>query len=243
MHHHFLLSQQAIALVTKEIVEIAAFHKFLALVVTVSYVMFTVGLILVVVRGHKRRSWGMPPLSAVSTGGICLLCLAGPTLEPDLFPNPAPVWFYISWVSWLVPLAVIFYQHHRFGDTGHAVTIGLILSFIGGWSYIDFYQCYYVNVLSPIATFGMSLGYVLLAFRPPLSAALSVPAAWLMAIGTLGLYGATVLGGMPASYPRHEGTGYSLLYFLFVTTVVFLFIYAYKLTAFRKGSAGVAASA
>ncbi len=214
--------------------------------VITSYVLWFFALGFMVVQGFRQKSYGMPPFAITSMLGVCLICCVGPWIEPSLFypkDHLAVVW---CWRGWAMLMLLLFFQYLIWGKHYpyrilefkkhfYLIAFGsLFSSIVMAWTFINFYQDYYVNSTCALfAVLPMSIGYFGTLYTRPKLRGLSVTVAWCLTIGTALLYGGTVLGGMDASYPKHTETGYHFIYALFLVTVVLNVAYSIMLTRRR----------
>jgi hypothetical protein len=145
--------------------------------------------VLSVRRAHLDRAPGLPALA------VCLN-FSWEFLYALVLPNPVALWRFFG-TAWLLLDVVILVQLLRFGPTYQTtpwiarhfrsiVATGIVLGGIGQWAYIVTYQ----DALGLVMAFGinlaMSIAFVNLALTRPEQRGLSIPAAWLKMLGTLG---------------------------------------------------------
>lgn len=219
----------------------------LKLMVAGCYILWFIGLFWMVVQGFRQKSYGMPPLGTAAMLGICIIAIVGPYIEPNLFydpkTNPQLPWI---WAGWGVLVAIVYAQYIMYGkDYPHrilelkkhfyAIAIGtLIIAIAVDWTFIVFYQDFYVNVTCALfAVLPMSIGWFTSLYTRPKLRGLSVSVAWMFTVGTALLYLAIMLGDMAAAYPGHEKTGYAFPMLIMIITMVLNVLYSILLTKRR----------
>lgn len=231
------------------------FHHFfifsadmLKYMVGLSYFLWFVGLIWMVVQGFKQKSYGMPPIGTAAMLGICVIAVVGPYIEPHLFYDPAenPA-LPIIWTAWGILVGIVYVQYIMYGKNHparilefkknfYAIAIGtLIVMTAIDWTFIVFYQDYYVNVSCALfAVLPMSVGWFASLYTRPKLRGLSVTVAWLFTIGTALLYIAIMLGDMSDPFRGHSDTGYGFPILIMVLTMFLNVWYAITLTRRRR---------
>ena len=198
------------------------------------YVLWTAALVLMIVKGFKEKSYGMPMVSSATMLAMCYLTgYIGPWIEVHLFFAKGHEILLFTWRLWAWLLSAIFVQYlvfhkkHRHSTMFSLAVLAVCL--ITEWTYITFHQDYYVNELSPLVVLVMAI-----FFFPELSPrsdmkAMTPMIAWLLAVGTALLYVAVVLGDMKDAYPfKHHG--YDFIYWVYLSTLVLMFAYAWIVT-------------
>lgn len=221
-------------------------YGFLGIVVLLSYILSMLALVVMIWDGYRLKTYGMPPLAIIAMLSICLICVFGPFSNQSHLFFPKSQWQLIAtWGLDGALLGVIFFQYLRYGPgalglSGHAVDgfhlsawATFAVSITGFWSFIVYYQDYYVNEAAPIAILIMSLGYMTSLYLRPNLDGLSVPAGWLLALSNLLLYGAVYAGNMSDPYPEAE-YGYYFIYWLYVVTLVVNFSYVFRLARHKR---------
>lgn len=223
---------------------------FLGYTVLVSYLLSSLALAVMVWDGFRLKTYGMSPMGIVTMLSVCLICVVGPFTEQSHLFYPADNWkLLLTWGLDAALLAVIFAQYLIYGpahdpllpDHADKFYVLALLEFVvvlaGCWTFIVYYQDYYVNEICPIAILVMSVGYVISLYLRRDLRGLSVPAAWLLALSNLLLYGAVWAGNMSDPYPEAE-YGYYFIYWLFGVTLALNFAYAALLPRHKRASQG-----
>ena len=200
---------------------------------------YTVGLsaicsalfVLIAVRdGWRLKTYGMPPLAIVSFLSAWLIALIGPfTNQSHLFPGSRA-----EFVQFGVPFVlgtIILLQYLRYGPTDHPLLPHLtdrfrlllwaqfVVVFAGLWSFVVYYQDYYVNEMEPIQNLVASGSLLAAAVLRQDLRGLSVPGAWFFLLGNLLLHVAMVAGDLSDPYPD-AANGYYFIYWPMSTIFV-----------------------
>ncbi|MGH0028757.1 MAG: hypothetical protein ACQGVC_03130 [Myxococcota bacterium] len=193
-------------------------HPVLAAMVAVSYVIQAVTIVLIVIHGFRKRSYGMPVFGVVAFLAISVICGWMAPLQPQLFRDvlsqPVLLWM---WRGFALLMVVVFCQYFYYSRSlptfwpevaRYRVVLSLLLFgavLYGCWSFIVFYQDVYVNEIFPLVMMVVSVNYVTALFTRPKLRGLSVlvGVGWL--VSNLLLYGATAMGNMDDPYPCHNG--------------------------------------
>ncbi len=202
-------------------------------IVGLSYFLWTLALGLIIYRGFKYQTWGMPMIGSASMLALVFLTgFVGPWREPELFfpkENLTLVWV---WRTWFVIVAVIFLQYLLYNRSKGARAVALLTlggSVITTWTFITFYQDYYVNEANAIVLLIMTLAYLWeLGVGRDLTG-MSPTIAWCLALGTAALYVPTLAGDMIDAFP-FAYHGHAFIYWVFGITIVLLVIYAVLVT-------------
>lgn len=220
----------------------------LAMTVAVSYVLSALAVVVMVVHGFRRRTYAMPPISTMAMLSICAICVWGPfSNQSHLFYEKTKWPLLLTWGLDGALIAVILGQFLAWGRGDIfgglprawfygliAVTLGTIAS--GLWSFIVFYQDYYVNEICPLVMLVMAAEYVHYAYASPGWKGISASVAWLLALSNLLLFSAVVLGNMADPYPEAE-YGYGFIYWVYALTLLLNFLYARRAMAVRRTAA------
>jgi len=221
------------ALVAGDLPHLASFLVLLA------YVFWFAALIVILYCGHKQGGYGMPGGACVSMLSLSIMCLIGPTVEPKLFPTQPATSYYVLWLLYAIITALLTYQYARYAPVKLHVPAAAVAGVIGVWTFVVFYQDFYINMASPLAVLVMSGNFFYLLYSKTLSKGLSVVGAWCLFIGTTALYIGVLLsplGGPNGPYPGHVETGYALVYYVYFVTIYLLLAYAIQLTKRRRAA-------
>jgi hypothetical protein len=216
-----------------------------AIMVIACYVLWNVGYIMMMIQGYRERSYGMPTVGSAAILGICIVALYGP------FSDQSHLFYYKKnyatlsvWIISLVLQCGVYAQCLYYGRSHarllpefrmhfYAVTIGLLVTMtITFWTFIVYYQDYYVNEICPIAVLIMSAAYFGTLYSQPDMRGLSATVAWMIAVGDLLLYSAVVLGDITDPFPD-AAFGYAFIYWIYSLTLVLNFAYAILATRRR----------
>jgi hypothetical protein len=220
---------------------------FLAATVGVSYLFSSAATIWMVVHGFRHKTYAMPPAGIMSLLAVCLICVIGPFSDQShLFYYRGQRALLFTWGLDALLLGVVFTQYLLYGGreakrTGHFGLFHLLgwstftVVGLGIWTFIVFYQDYYVNEICPIALFIVAAGYVRKTMVDPDWPGLSVGIAWLLGLSNLLLYSAVIAGNMSNPYPEAE-YGYGFIYWLYGVTLVLNFVYVHLATQQRRGT-------
>lgn len=183
-----------------------------------AYLIQTITVVLIMVRGWRRKSYGMPLFGVVAVLGLCMISgFFGPWLLPNLFHRltdvPTLLW---AWRAWTVFMGVVFFQCVFYGRKQAwwpeyqryyvpFAFLMLILVTYAEWNFILFYQDVYINEVWPLVMLVMAVSYLSSFFKRHDLKGLSVWVAWGWAVSNILLYGAVVLGDMNNPYPCHNG--------------------------------------
>ncbi len=229
------------------------FLMFLAVMVGLSYVLSTLGFIVIIWRGYKTKSYGMPGLSVAAALSLCFFTgWVGSWAEPCLFFGKESWYLLWIWRLWAVLNLILYVQYIRYGQkdvieplTSYFYMYAVLLVVVAAltqWSFILFFQDYYVNIACPLlCILPMAAGYFATPFLRKDLNGLSIPGAWLTLLGTALLYLAVVLNNMAEPYPGHQQTGYGFIYWIYGITVALL--YGYTVILIKKRSVLRAAEA
>lgn len=230
-------------------------YGFLGVVVLLSYICSTLALVLIIRDGFRLKTYGMPPLGLISMLAVCLICVFGPFSGQSHLFFPKSEWkLTATWALDGLLLAVILFQYFRHGprELGLAgaraegfyayVWAQLAVVTAGFWTFIVYYQDYYVNEACPIAILIMTAGFLSSLYRRRDLRGLSLPAGWLLGISNLLLYGAVYAGNMSDPYPEAE-YGYDFIYWLYALTLTMNAAYVWLLRHHRRQADGHSVSA
>ncbi|MGD8417603.1 MAG: hypothetical protein PVH91_11135 [Pseudomonadales bacterium] len=218
---------------------------FLCWLVRVSYVLMTLAMIHIIVQSFLQKTYGMPPLGTIVMLATTAMCgFIGPwVLGPLFYPSTDKMTVWI-WRAWFFMTLIVYVQWIAWGIRTHpdwpflkryAVPLSLaafLVALAGAYTFVVFYQDFYVNELSPIGMLLLAIGYITTVFLRPSLYGLSLAVAWYWFIGNALLYGATMAGGMHAAYPDAEH-GYAFVYWVFAITLVLNVAYIIMLTPKR----------
>jgi hypothetical protein len=221
--------------VTHDFLTAHSFKIVLTALVALSYILWVVALALIIWRGYKLKTYGMPAISLVSMLSICFLAgFVGPWVDEQKFFSPDQWQLVWTWRLWWVELLIIFAQFILYGWNQIRsplqpyfymyVLVSVMVAGLTQWTFIIFFQDYYVNIACPLlCVLPMAVGYLTVPFVRSDLHGLSIAAAWLLTIGTTFLYLSVVLNDMSAPYPGHESTGYGFLYWVFGFTIILFY--------------------
>lgn len=209
------------------------------------YLMWLVAYGIMIVQGFRQKSYGMPPIGAAAILAINGIAVYGP------FSNQTHLFYYKEnytllaiWSLQTLLQAIVFVQYLMYGrEKGHpigqvhkyfyVVAVGTVAAFAYTfWTFIGYYQDYYINEICPIALLVASATFFATLHNRPDLRGLSMTVGWLIAVGDLLLYSAVVLGDMSDPYPD-ASFGYGLIYWIYFITLVLNFTYAVLLTRRR----------
>jgi hypothetical protein len=217
----------------------------LAVMVGLSYLLWTIALALIVYRSYRQKSYGMPGLAAVSMLSTCFIAgFFGPWASPRHFYSKENIVLVLIWVVWTALMLVIYAQYIKHGGVeaslsdfarGHFRLVAVssfAVALLTQWTFILFFDDYYVNVVCPfLCVLPMAYGYVKSIVLEYDMRGQSPAAAWLLTIGTALLYLAVVLGEMSEPYPNKDH--YTFIYWISILTVAMLYVYSIALTRER----------
>jgi hypothetical protein len=223
-------------------------YGFLGIVVLFSYVCSTLALVVMIRDGFRLKTYGMPPLGIVSMLAVCLICVFGPFSGQSHLFFPKSEWkLTATWALDAVLLGVILFQYLRYAPRDPRLPPDRVEAFrlfvwgqlavvvAGFWTFIVYYQDYYVNEACPIAILIMTAGYVASIHLRRDLRGLSLTAGWLLGISNLLLYGGVYAGNMSDPYPEAE-YGYHFIYWLYGLTLAMNLGYV-RLLALHKRDA------
>jgi len=202
-----------------------------------AYVLWSIALILMIVKGFREKVYGMPVAGSATMLGMCFLTgWVGPWLMPHLFfPKENEVLLFV-WRFWALLLVLIFGQYLLYHKVWKFSIFIAVTALSGGmlleWGFITFYQDYYVNELSPIVVLAMALAYPLELKRGSDMRGMTATMAWLLAVGTFCLYYPVVHGDMKDAYP-YKHHGYEFIYTVYAITIIAMIFYALYLSTHR----------
>ena len=204
-----------------------------------SYVLWTIALILMIIRGFREKTYGMPVVGSAGMLAMCFIAgYIGPWVQPHLFvPVGSSTILLWTWRFWFWVMALVYVQYLLYSRSRkHWLLIGLStlagILFIA-WTFVIFYQDYYVNELSPLVVF-MTAAFYFVEFRAGDEMRGMTPTiAWLLAVGTALLYVQVVLGDMKDAYP-FKHSGYDFIYLTYSLTLILMFVYAWIVTERSK---------
>ncbi|HET9370166.1 MAG TPA: hypothetical protein VFO19_07950 [Vicinamibacterales bacterium] len=220
---------------------------FLAATVGVSYLLSSAASVWMVIHGFRHKTYAMPPAGLMALLSVCLICVFGPFSDQShLFYYRGQTTLLITWGLDALLVGIVFAQYVTYGGRqahrdGQLALFHLLVwsTFTvvgyGIWSFIIFYQDYYVNEICPIALFIVAAGYVRAAMADPQWRGLSLGVAWLLGLSNVLLFGAVVAGNMSDPYPEAE-YGYGFIYWLYAVTLILNFVYVYQATVQRRGA-------
>jgi len=217
-----------------------------AAMVGVCYMLWNVSSVVMIVQGFREKSYGMPLLGLSAVLAVDLVALYGPfSGQSHLFYYKEDYLLLGVWALWTLMQGLVYAQFLMYGRShGHSIpemeryfypiAIGLpVTMVVTFWTFVVYYQDYYVNEICPIAVLIMSGAYLNeLRVRPDLRG-LSVAVGWMLAIAQLLLYSAVVLGDMTDPYPD-ASFGYGFIYWIYIVTVIMNFTYAVLITRKRR---------
>jgi hypothetical protein len=199
--------------------------------VLASYVLSTLALAVIVWEGFRLKTYGMPPLGIISMLSVCLICIIGPfSGQSHLFYSRTNHGLLATWALDAALLAVIFGQYLAYGPRHVSLLRQHVDKFhwfawlefavvaLGFWSFIVYYQDYYVNEACPIAILIMTAGFVASIYMRGDLKGLSVLVGCLLGLSNFLLYGAVYAGNLSDPYPEAE-YGYYFIYWLFLLTL------------------------
>lgn len=232
------------------------------LLVGSAYLLWVLLFVIMIWRGFKDKSYGMPLLAMVTHLAVITLCaFVGPWSEEvghlfcvvradgstDGLCPEAPGGMTLIWLWRLafvlqgtvfVQYLIWGYKHPHvsklFKKYFYFIAFGSLVSmYVTIYLFIIFYRDFYINEASPLAVLMMAFGYLAsLLLRPKLKG-LSLSVAWLLAISTALLSIGTLVGDLANPFPNHEDTGYGLVYWIYGLTVALFVFYAVLLTKRR----------
>jgi hypothetical protein len=216
-----------------------------AAMVIACYVLWNAGYVMMMIQGRRQRSYGMPTIGSAAVLGICIVALYGP------FSNQSHLFYYktnyVTLSVWIISLVLqggVYAQCLYYGRNHphvvpevrshfYVLAIGLLVAMtITFWTFIVYYQDYYVNEICPIAVLIMSAAFFETLYTRPDLRGLSATVAWMLAVGDLLLYAAVVLGDITDPFPD-AAFGYGFIYWIYSLTLVLNFTYAILVTRRR----------
>ena len=222
--------------VTSDLASADPFKIILAAMVALSYIMWVVAQTLIIWRGYKLKTFGMPALGLISTVSLCFLTgFVGPWVAKDLFYSKEHWYLVWTWRLWWLQGVIIFVQFIRYGKYQLStalqpyfymfVLVSVLVAGVTQWTFIIFFKDYYVNIACPLlCVLPMSFGYLMAPFTRSNLKGLSISAAWLLTIGTALLYLSVVLNDMSQPYPGHQSTGYGFIYWIYGLTIFLYYV-------------------
>ena len=217
-------------------------RSLLGYVVAASAVCSALFVLIAVWDGFRHKTYGMPPLAIVSFLAAWIIALVGPfTGQSHLFPASSSEFWQFG-----VPVAlglVIFWQFLRYAPTSHPMAPGLtdryhllvwaefVAIYMGLWTFIVFYQDYYVNEMEPLQNLVASVSLLASVFLRRDLRGQSVLGAWLFLAGNALLHLAMVAGNLSDPYPEAQH-GYSFIFW--VMAMIFFLNLAYALLLPRR---------
>lgn len=216
------------------------------IMVLIAYLLWNVAYLVIMVQGYRQKINGMPVIGSASVLAICMIALYGP------FSNQSHLFFYKEnypllalWTLCLVMQGGVFVQCLMYGQRPNRwgprlathfrwAAVGLLAALlVTFWTFIVYYQDYYVNEICPIAVLIVSASFLYALRERPDLKGLSLIVAWVIAIGDLLNYSAVVLGDMTDPYPD-ASFGYGFIYWIYFATLVLNFTYVHLLTKRKK---------
>jgi hypothetical protein len=220
------------------------FSKLLAGMVALSYLLWVIALLRIIVKSQKLKTQGMPPLGTMSMMSICFVTgWIGPWADPCNFEKGSLL--VMTWRLWTILLVPIYIQFLKYGGSeilaGRRLQpyfqplaiLGLVGAMVTQWTFIQFFRDYYINIACPLlCVLPMAAGYVKAAFTETNLKGMSITAALLLTVGTALLYLAVVLGNMHNAYPHYQVYGF--IYWIYGVTIVLLYAYTILLVLRRN---------
>jgi hypothetical protein len=217
-----------------------------ALWMTVSYILYFIADGLIIYTSFRRKTYGQPPIPAALLLGSSLAALIGPfTDQRHLFYDlgaPGKSQLPAVWAFAVLVQFIIFAQYFVYGRGPAPVSRGrfvaaffspwvllsTLAAFVFSWTYIVFYQDFYVNEIFALVTLLMTVGYVGSLSADTGLRGMPVAGAWCYTGAITFAEIGTYVGGMEAAYPdaRH---GYAFIYFCWILASILLGWYAWGL--------------
>ncbi len=226
-------------------------RKYLAAAIAVSYLLWTVALVMIIAWGRSHNTFGMPVPGVVTLLSLSFLAgWIGPSRAKHIFyrHTAAKLQIYI-WRVWSILLLTIYIQYLQTGgytpgplqlDFVSIAFIELGIAAVTQWTFIMFLEDHFANITWPfMGLLPMSCGYFFSLFlEAPQDWHLPLIPAWLILIGMILLYTAITLLGIGRFFGQSR-KNFGFMYWVFLLSLSLMVIYAVIATKTVEGTGGM----
>ena len=222
--------------------------KYLAAAVALSYLLWTVALVILVVWSQKHKTYGMPAMAIFAMVPLSIIAgWIGPWRQQHIFYRQAPrpgasqIQIYI-WRVWSLLFFYLYVKYMQYGwiplpdgpFRDNFVVIAFVAVGVAGmtqWTFILFLKDHFANVTWPfLGALPLSFGYFSTFFLDSFGLRqFPVIPAWLILIAMILLYTAIVLAGVMSFYGKDRQSRV-FIYWIFLLTVGLMGIYTIAAT-------------